>query len=305
MEYQQEEDPFLFFQVDQFQAIFPDGSTWGNTVGNSVEELESSPNNHIRYSLSVQTGTPLGTELWISEADAVGEPTNESMARTLRLIFIAPSMDWRKAANYDWKLDSAWISNPKSEQDNEEYDWWHWNVQSFVDSAIQVPKSDDDPWRWDCDRVELPFHPLLEDNRGWSTRSPSDSQLILSGVRIGFGRNISTTSDVFSPCAGLDSCAVVDGEVVATSKLESLWNSATFSSTTIEPASLRMEFLGLGVLIVTMLVGFVAWCKRRQRFMDYQRLHPTPETDLTLHEEDSYVPTLPRSTLEGAVNETG
>lgn len=274
MEYQQTEEPFLYFATEALTARFPDGSSW------SVTQQHHHYGDDEDLQVSVRTATPLGTELWITDADS-----EAVTSRTIRLIFWqdAAIQDWRKAARYGWKLDSAWISNPKSSSsDNngssdEEYDWWHWNVQSFIDSAIQVPESNEPnslPYLWDCGgKVSFPFHPILS-----GTRTSPGAELVFQGLKIGFGRDMSQTSAhqlISPPGTDPETCVVVDGSVVTGSNL--LLHSFQENKTQSQLSSISIfELIGgillLGVSMVALLLGLKRRYQQRQRQATYQKL---------------------------------
>ena len=218
---------------------------------------------------TLRASTPIGDQLILSCDD------DDSVDRIVRLVLIDPSLDWRGNQSYAWKLDSAWMSDPN-------YEWLHWNVESFVNSEIQVPK---DNGIFACGLMEFHFSPIgLKHSYDPVITS---TKVVLRDVQI--GAHLSTTDlprETYRPCTG-HNCSVIDGTVAGAQKdINISWKIVSFFGA-----------------IIFLILAFICWHRRRREEL-YVQLSPTPEEDLTLTVEDTYESTAPRSTLKGESNTT-
>jgi len=150
------QDQGFYFSTSSAQATFHNGVT---------KTLDM---------ITVEPKTPMGDLIVLSSSSTAEQDENPYL---IRLVFISPAQDWRtqsKETDYIWKLDNAWMSTSSSS-------WLHWNVQSFVDSAIRMEGTHNasSSSLFTCDQMEFHFRPL----RGGTT--DSNSYLTLYNVKIG------------------------------------------------------------------------------------------------------------------------
>jgi len=196
-----ESDKFLL-SATSVEVTFSDGSATLKDEDDDSTAVES----HV----TLHTSTPLGDELWIEiqkstkrpeqrEREDDKEESSSSYSILIRLIVIPPNKDWRSSAAYTWKLDSAWMSSPllistpsssssSSWESSPNYsNWLHWNVESYIDSVIQVSNPDDSNTTtttmtiWECDELIFNFRPL----RASAGRMAVSSQLIFTNFQLG------------------------------------------------------------------------------------------------------------------------
>jgi hypothetical protein len=243
-----QDDEFLL-TASSIEATFSDGATLSLT------------------NITIRPSTPIGDELIISTGD------DSSNSRGVRLILISPERDWRRNQTYAWKLDNAWMSDPTA-------DWLHWNVESYINSAIQVPQENN---VFACALLEFHFSPIGLKHH--YDPVVTNSKVVLRDVKIG-AHFSSAPQKPYSPCA--DGCSVIDGTVT------SAFGSATSDGT----------YWKVGVVLgaILIILGFSScWCRRRRADL-YDKL--SPEEDLNLTVEDTYMSTAPRSTVQDTVNKT-
>ena len=208
-----------------------------------------------------------------------------AIQRIVRLVLISPDKDWRKGQTYAWKLDNAWMSDQNVK-------WLHWNVESYINSDIQVPNDNN---VFSCDRLEFHFDPIGFHGQGAVV---SNSRLVLTNVQI--GANLASTNgkarEEFIPCNHHTdgNCSVIDGVAKNDPGLPGMTNNGP----------VNWQIAGLFGLLLFITIAFVCWCRRRGVKL-YEQLSPTPEEDLTLEVEDTYQDPKPRSTVQGVANETG
>jgi len=280
--------------------------------------------------ITSKTNTPLGDELWLT---ARGDSS-----RIIRLILIGPGRDWRRNQStvYDWKLDSAWMSDP-------EEGWLHWNAQADVDSIIRIPPSTPSPLGdtdstptsytetssdsedeivenrlvFKCDSLELHFRPLAG-NRGGFGRNPivTDKRVLFSNLRLGAhlasnGEGELLPTQPYSPCPhSSSSCSVVDGKLTGLG-LASIASQGVFPFYSGLDSS-RTPYVrsALGIaLILILLCCFSRRCGCRTRAKSYQPLESSAsaddtDEDIALATDGGYHDVLPRSTIDGVVKET-
>jgi hypothetical protein len=231
--------------------------------------------------LTIHPGTTLGDEIWIQGT----APEHESYI--IRLVIIPPDRDWRQSASYAWKLDSAWMSAVSPEATT--YSWLHWNVESYVDSAIQA---DDSNEILECDELELHFRPIREDStsRYPYTTAPMipNERLILRGLRLGLHRSAAprnassttTTTTCMSPCASTSQpCIVVDGAV----QEGGMQRERDIPHENEGGRNARILEAGAAVAATLALLFLtVEYCRRYHRSKHYKQLRPTPDEDTTL-----------------------
>lgn len=259
--------------------------------------------------VTIHTGTPLGDEIRIHFYTPTFQPQNDDESaiatitsvaatapssssnittsssssnsgniRRIRLVFIPPDKDWRQSASYSWKLDNAWMSADITSPESS-FSWLHWNVESYIDSVVQV---DDSNRLWECDELELHFRPIRE--AGVSRLSYKEvvpvtpkERVILRGLRLGLHLSapVNESTAIISPCSSLHSrtCVVMDGTVQGITQVQ--------------------DGLPLGTVTATVVatLALLAWtadcCRRYHRSKLYERLRPSPSEDLTLQEYDS------------------
>ena len=246
------------------------------------------------FNVSLLPGTALGDELWIegrhrrSQEQEVQEPNEELY--TIRLIVITPEKDWRTSASYAWKLDSAWMSSPPSASSSRPSDrrsWLHWNVESYIDSVIQV---DDSNQIWECDELDLHFRPIREARTSSAQHSnqlvtPPMERMTLKGFRLGLGFNrsvVDTGTDHYSPCAS-QPCVVVDGSVQGGTGRDKGDAASTGPSSTrsTEWEVGAQEVALLAVLLAALFILGMVCYRRYHQTKLYDRLTPLADENVT------------------------
>ncbi|CAJ1954415.1 unnamed protein product [Cylindrotheca closterium] len=189
----------FWIEASSMQATFGDGSSM---------ELDT---------ISVNATTPIGMEILLTSSE-IEHPEK----RSIRLVLIRPDQDWRQTAAYAWKLDNAWMADQLSPS-SPSYSYLHWNVESYVDSSIQVPQYNK---VWHCDELEFHFRPI---GKGSSSGIYSHAQiqptLTLTEVKIGALMSKSPDdSKIYIPaeCEGREVCNFVDGKVESSSSFHDL-----------------------------------------------------------------------------------
>lgn len=295
-----QDDDFLF-SASSLEATFTDGST-----------LRGSNSDVI-----IHRDTPLGDEVWIversgqdSNARGKGSRSSTEGVRVVRLIFITPEQDWRRNQTYAWKLDSAWMSSMTIPSDpSEPRPWLHWNVQSYINSAIQVPASN---LILDFEELELlHFRPIRDVDNPYHSPVTHKERLLLKDVQFGlhFPSN-NETIELISPCPDDRAfCSIVDGEVQATPETSTagLPNEKNRVSSSRPPsAKIELEEAGATILLVfSIIILCLCFWRRHQRSKLYEQLSPNPDEDLSLTVEDTYQGSEPRSTITDVINQTG
>lgn len=260
-------DDDFFISATSIEATFSDGSRLSNETAN----------------ITIRTKTALGDEIWIQGASQE-EDGPSAHSHIIRLIAIPAERDWRVSASYAWKLDSAWMSVP-SRRGESDFEWLHWNVESYTDSVIQV---DNPNSIWECDKLEIHFRPIRAGHQPASDGPVTQNEhVVLTGVQLALHLTspIDDSTTHVSPCAASSEsapCAVVDGKVVGAAR-----NKTYVSYFANNPQSLQLLKAGT---CLTILLGFLVigtCCLRRyhQRRL-YERLRPNQDDDLTLTVED-------------------
>lgn len=278
-----QDDEFLF-AASSIEATFSDAKSY-EIHNRTIFE----PSSNIVYqlnNLTIHSSTPIGDQLVLANDDS-------SDQRIVKLVLIQPDRDWRQNQTYRWKLDNAWMSDPDNNN------WLHWNVESFVDSIIQVP-DDDNRYIFACDKMEFHFSPL--GLKHYYDPVVTSTKLVLRDVRMG-ARFSSSNSKIpetpYIPCTPSISCSVVDGVIaggiIADSVGTAFWKTGAAA---------------FGAMILLLLASISwCWCRRRRRFELYEQLSPTPDEDLFLsvEDDDSYQGSSApaESTIPGTTNETG
>lgn len=315
-DYQDGEAGFLL-EASGIEATFADGTT-----------IDSFSN------ITTKTNTPLGDEVWLT--------AKEDNSRIVRLIVIAPERDWRRNQStvYEWKLDSAWMSDP-------EEGWLHWNAQADVDSMIRIPPSvtlssseeyqspasnnitdtsgetpdgiSENRLVFECDSLELHFRPLAG-NRGGFGINPmvTDKRIMFQNFRLGAHLASDRAGELlptrpYSPCPpGSSECSIVDGNltglglvsIASQGVLHYYWGLD--ASWTPFVRSLVGIALVLGILLCCCISR---QCGHRTRNKSYQSLDSAPSgdnahEDLVLTTDEGYRDVLPASPIDGVINET-
>jgi hypothetical protein len=274
------QDGSFLFSASSLEATFSDGST---LLGGSSNFT-----------------THFGDELWIVDGSEEEGPSQ----RIVRLIFIPPEQDWRRNQTYSWKLDSAWMSSSELTPDDESSDtrsWLHWNVESYINSAIQVPEDNN---IFECDELELHFRPIRDTDGPYHT---GNERLLLKDVRFGLHLppNNGFTKSI-SPCSDHTvSCTIVDGEVQTHETPWDLLGGKIRAHSASTRTTMELEAGATLALCIAIIALCCYYWRRHQRSKLYQQLSPTPEEDLGLTVEETYQSSEPRSTIKGVINQTG
>jgi hypothetical protein len=251
---------------------------------------------------------PMGLEWILTETgaqDDAGNNATEQQApfRIVRLVMISPNLDWRKNADYMWKLDNAWMSDV-------DWGWLHWNSNSYIDSAIQLPNgSVKNPSNvlFECDVMEFHFESILPSGFRRSTDPVvTDTRLVLSDVKLGtyMDKEKNKPHDVYNPChPGLfddNGCTIVDGVIASSATVPStfkLWTSTSSGvlsdwwtrSPLWQKLVASVGCVALVVIMMMLTTRLLRWCHYRQRTKLYQQINPTrEEEDLVLQEHENF-----------------
>jgi hypothetical protein len=285
----QYQDDNFFFSASSIVAIFPDG-------------LERSLDN-----VTIKSSTPLGEEWYLTTSNTDSQSSSSSLfsssssSHIVRLIVIPPKHDWRRDQSYTWKLDSAWMSD----SDESDVAWVHWNVNSYVNSVIQVPSVPSQleqsattiPPIFACAKMEFHFSPILRSSVPPTHQtSPvvAGPRVTLQNVRMGVYLNGTKSMNppkeeaLYYPCQNDqdNSCSVVDGDVVA--------SVVAGNNTTIGTKEItKLSLIGIGGIVVLVvlfvMICAVKWCCRIHRTKRYEQIIPpnVEDDDLTLQVDDS------------------
>jgi hypothetical protein len=217
--------------------------------------------------ITVTSSTPMGDEIVLSSTD-------DDDNRVIRLILTSPDQDWRHNQDYyAWKLDNAWMTD-------QEYKWLHWNVESFINSEIQVPTNNS---VFACESMEFHFSPIGMRHSHFGTEEPT--KVVLLDVKIGASLSFSTDEKkIFRPCSD-DTCSLVDGTITGDG---GIFGGGGGNSISINlEANVATVALGSSLLIALIWV-LICWILKRRRTKLYQEINPTAEEeDLQLSEEES------------------
>jgi len=226
------QDEDFWIQASSIQATFGDGSSM---------ELDT---------ISVNATTPMGMEILIT-SDDIEHPEK----RSIRLVLIRPDQDWRPNAAYAWKLDNAWMADQLSPS-APTYSWLHWNVESYVDSRIQVPQFNN---VWKCDELEFHFKPIGKGSSGSFSQSQINPTVTLTDFRIGAMMSQSPEEfQIYIPpeCNGQEVCKFVDGNTESRGIIHDL----------LDEKDSQILFGGIISLIVLgLLMVCTGRCRRRHR----------------------------------------
>ena len=163
-------------------------------------------------------------------------------------------------------------------------DWLHWNIQSYVDSAIQIPTSsnnenDDTNTVFMTPSMEFYFSPIIPNGlpRGKVDKS---NGLVLKDVKLGAHLNgVDDIPNTYNPCNLRSPCSIVDGASVGES---------SFDGENTVPYSEVGEMLVATILLLGLLFWFVyVRCFRNRqksrRFL-YQQVYSDTVNELQLSE---------------------
>lgn len=238
--------------------------------------------------VTIQRDTPVGDQIILTSSSSKSSNNNINQAdedhveegrdetvpavEEIRLIFISPELDWRKNQNYIWKLNGAWMSDPT-------YMWLHWNVESNINSIIQIPSPSlssslttatsniTTNKLFGCDYMEFDFTAI------GSRRRESNAKVIFHDVQM--GTHISAPSSdkdhllIERPCIGektKKTCSVVNG------KVETLLDKMTGG------IPLWKIILVGGILMWILLQCYRTICEWR-KFNRYHEINSTSDDD--------------------------
>jgi len=225
----------FWIRAQSIEATFGDGSSM---------ELDT---------ISVNATTPIGVEILLTSS-TIQHPQK----RSIRLILIKPDQDWRQTADYAWKLDNAWMADQLA-PDSPTYSWLHWNVESFVDSSIQVPEYNK---VWKCNEMEFYFKSIGKTSASSGFHSSSQLTPIVTLTDLHIGAMLSQSSKAFEmyippECKGQEDCKFVDGKSKASGSTSSIHDL-------LEGKDSKLVFAGLGGIILLVLCLSLV-CKGRCR----------------------------------------
>jgi len=244
------QDEDFWIEASSIQATFGDGSSM---------DLDT---------ISVNATTPMGIEILLT-SDDIQHPKK----RSIRLILIRPEQDWRMNADYAWKLDNAWMADQLSPS-APTYSWLHWNVESYIDSQIQVPQFNN---LWYCKELEFHFKAINEgSSRGQYPSTQIEPMVTLTDVRIGAMMSQSPNEfQIYNPpeCNRQEVCKFVDGEIES--------DGGIFHNL-LDNKDSRILFGGITCLIVLglLMVGIATYRRRNGRSKEYEPIQGV-ESQLT------------------------
>ena len=202
------------------------------------------------------TETGLGPRFSLSFADA-----NE-----VQFYWISPDNDWRQNQTYRYKMTNSWINGNEKKSD-----WYFWNINSFIDSEIQIPRGYDG---FACDYVELSYWKERTHNQ---VLQESDAKIQFYDFSIGF--LVHNSRHVYNPCQKSGGrCRAIDGSVTCGNAV--YWQYGIFV-----------------IFALVVLFGCVAdQCLRFYGERDfYRRIAPQEEDEE--HPEDEILQGLKRQTV--------
>ena len=238
--------------------------------------------------ITIHPSTPMGQHEFV-----LSDGTNH---RIVRLVLISPNQDWRRNQTYAWKLDNAWMSDNTS---SSSFSWLHWNVESFIDSGIQVPQNNS---IFFCDLIELHFSPI-GGSGGYHHKDLPKTKISIRDFKIGANLlslnddGTNTTSEEIIPTYPNNTlcptCVASDGVVYGTSMTNipsaSDWYGI-YPCLPVQHSNLWF-YRKVAAPLICLLVTLVCfWGERRRRLRLYEHLK-SAEEDLTLdvvETEDSY-----------------
>lgn len=197
--------------------------------------------------VTIRPSTPMGHEFVLSSSQSPDD------RRIVRLILILPQHDWRRNQTYEWKLDNAWMSDIENS-------WLHWNVESFIDSEIQVPH---DHYMFACESIELHFHPI-----GGKVSKPMSADypsLMLKDVEIGAHLERNASQEIIMRGRCLEATCSMEDE---------------------QQRDFPYIFTVVSSLVILLIVSFCLYWQKQKRAKRYEQLR-SAEEDLKLNVVDT------------------